>query len=390
VKEIKPAALALWDLDKNQEIRRYKNRFPDSHIVLTHDGKSCFTSSGVFGVIRNWDIATGKDIQLADAPTDGPRWLAFSRDQKLLAAMSMNSVHVWDLKSGRRIHEQPLEPKQNIHLMRFTPDGKTLLLGGVSHVWALDTDTGKRAKHQFPGLELGANDYSSAELSPDGKTLAILRSGVTLWDWRNGKSIGTLTRNGKDLIQGGAEGFSADGPVAFSPDGKYLASPVFPLRFGPPQGGADRGPALPTPPRMQIWQLADKKLLRDWETTEVHPICLQYTGDGKALVGGFHNGTVCVWDTATGKEKVRFKHPTSQPSNKWIRVAPTGKLAATADWNSNLICFWDLTTGKQVGQFRDRSILVEGFQFSPDGTLLAMSATDTTVLILDVRKLLGN
>jgi len=48
--------------------------------------------------------------------------------------------------------------------------------------------------------------------------------------------------------------------------------------------------------------------------------------------------------------------------------------------------FWDLATGKQVGQFAGTPGLVEGMQFSPDGAQLAVSATDTTVLIVDVRK----
>jgi WD40 repeat protein len=141
---------------------------------------------------------------------------------------------------------------------------------------------------------------------------------------------------------------------------------------------------------MQMWNLADRKLVRSWAASEVHLHAIQFTPDGKSLVGGFHNGTVCVWDVATGREKLRFRHPVQGPTNIWIRVAPDGKLAATADYSGTPVRFWNVATGKQVGQFAGTLGLVEGMQFSPDGTLLAVSGTDTTVVLVDLRSVVAN
>ncbi len=77
--------------------------------------------------------------------------------------------------------------------------------------------------------------------------------------------------------------------------------------------------------------------------------------------------------------------PVQPAPERPVAVAPDGKLAATADDDGNSVRFWDLATGKQVGQFAGTPGLVEGMQFSPDGALLAVSATDTTVVIVDVR-----
>jgi WD40 repeat protein len=380
VREVAPAYLALWDLVADREIRRYPGRAPDSGIVLSHDGKSCYTTSGVFGVITRWSTADGRDVPPPDAPSKAPRWLTFSPDGKRLAALDHDAVHVWDCATGQRVHHQPVDPLRSLRLLRFTPDGRTLLVGGADEVIALDTAGWKQVKHALPGLNVSGPDSVAGELSPDGKTLAVSPGPVTLWDWAGGKLSGTLDRPDKDLLQIGAAGFSADGPVAFSTDGKWLASAALPHKPGRSE---------PVPPHLQVWSLTDRKLVRDWATSELHLHALHFTPDGKWVAGGFHNGTVCVWDAATGKEKLRFKHPIQGPTNIWIRVAPDGKLAATADYDGTPVRFWDLATGKQVGQFAGTPGVVEGLQFSPDGALLAVSGTDTTVLIVDVRKVLA-
>jgi RNA polymerase sigma factor (sigma-70 family) len=377
VREVAPAYLALWDLEADREIRRYPGRFPLGGGVLSHDGKSCYTTSGVFGVIRRWSTADGKEIGPADAPAQAPRWLAFSPDGKRLAAVDHDGLHVWDCTTGKRVHHQPLDPLRSLRLLRFTPDGKNLLVGGKGDVIALDTVGWKQVKHALVGLDVSGPDFFAAELSPDGKTLALSPGPVTLWDWATGKQTGILSTTEKDVLQIGAEGFSADGPVAFSTDGKWLASATHPYTPKDPKA---------VPPRIELWSLADRKVVRGWPTTELHLHAIGFTPDGKSLVGGFHNGTVCVWETATGKEKVRFKHPVAGVTNIWIRVAPDGKLVATADYDGTPVRFWDLATGKQVGQFTGTPGVVEGLQFSPDGALLAVSGTDTTVVIVDVRK----
>ena len=143
------------------------------------------------------------------------------------------------------------------------------------------------------------------------------------------------------------------------------------------------------PPFIQVWSVADRKVLSRWQATEVHLAFLRFGGDGKTLVGGFQNGKICVWDSAVGTEKLRLQNPTLTPTNIFTVISPDGKLAAAADQNSNLVRFWDLATGKQVGEFRGHSGHVTSLAFAPDSRLLAVGGSDTTVLIVDVRKVVG-
>lgn len=380
VREVAPAYLALWDLKTDREVRRYPGRFPNGGVVLSHDGKTCYTTSGAYGVITRWSTADGREVLPANAPGQAPRWLTFSPDGKRLAAVDYDSLHVWDCGTGKRVHHQPLNPLRSLRLLRFTPDGSKLLVGGKGEIIALNTASWKPTRHALAGLDTTGPESFAAELSPDGKTLALSPGPVALWDWAAGKPTATLNRDDEGWLQTGAEGFSADGPVTFSADGKWLASTAHPYNPRKPRA---------VPPRVQVWGLANGKLVRDWATSELHLLALRFSPDGKSLIGGFHNGTVCVWDTATGKEKVRFRHPIEGVTNLYVRVAPDGKLVATADYDGNPVRFWDVATGKEVGQFAGTPAVVEGMQFSPDGALLAVSSTDTTVLLVEVRKVLA-
>jgi WD40 repeat protein len=365
------APLVLWDLEADREIRRFPNR-GDFPFVLAPDGKSCFGSAGLYGLCH-WDTATGKEVPGVEAPTEPARCVAFSPDRKHLATVDLTAVHVWDRQTGKRVHHCPAQLRAG--LLRFTPDGKTVVFTDSSRVAALDLATGKKTERTLPGLELPPGTMNYCELSPDGKVLAASSlswgrpQAIKLWDWASGKRIGTL---------GGDKGVLRMGPLAFSPDSKRLAARVHPQN------------------RLQIWELASRKRVADWETPPELVMHLflgdapAFLGAGEFLAGSFRDGSVRVWGAATGKEKVRFRcTPHKEHLNLSPSFSPDGKLVATADRNDNLVRFWDLATGKQVGQFRSSVGGVEGVAFSPDGSVLAVCGRDTTTLLLDVRKVLG-
>jgi WD40 repeat protein len=117
------------------------------------------------------------------------------------------------------------------------------------------------------------------------------------------------------------------------------------------------------------------------------------------------DGVLRVWDTATGKEKLRLEFPQQWDNSALPPVcSPDGKLAVTASFCDNLVRFWDLDMtgktapgetpgrlrfGKEVGQFRCPVNGVHNLVFSPDGRILAVSVVDTTVLLVDVGQVVG-
>jgi WD40 repeat protein len=271
-----------------------------------------------------------------------------------------------------------------MRFVRFTPDGKRLLHAGFDRIVALDTSTWRPAGPEL--VEKGLA-FAALELSPDGKALAVGPSflapgGPALHDLEKGIVLGSFQRAAPDLIQ--------NGPLTLSADGKWLVSAAYPIRYGPPKApGAARGEQVRTPARIQLWDTASRKLLRDWDTDELDLVKMELSADGTALVGSFQNGKVCVWATATGKERLRFRHKGHLPFNFWSSLSPDGKVLATADSCDTLVRFWDLGRGKQVGEFRGQLGIVQGVAFSPDGSRLAVWSDDTTTLLVDVRRVVG-
>ncbi len=69
--------------------------------------------------------------------------------------------------------------------------------------------------------------------------------------------------------------------------------------------------------------------------------------------------------------------------------SPDGKLMATASYYDEAIVFRDPVSAKELGRFRCGVKGVQSMAFCPHSRFLAVSAKDTTVLLVDVRKVTG-
>jgi WD40 repeat protein len=143
--------------------------------------------------------------------------------------------------------------------------------------------------------------------------------------------------------------------------------------------------------------VADGKELRRFRLTGVHPAdyCSDsdFSADGKLVAAGTDNGTgsakeAFVWDTATGKELHRFRHPTSVYA---VALAPDGRTLAAAG-RGGVIILWNLETGQEAGRLEvapgligDTKNGIQTLAFSPDGKRLASSGSyDFTIRVWDL------
>ncbi|MBM4046816.1 MAG: hypothetical protein FJ279_17045 [Planctomycetes bacterium] len=177
------------------------------------------------------------------------------------------------------------------------------------------------------------------------------------WNAERGRRHPTLTLKGHD---------KAVSCVAFSPDGKLLASGAWDgtVRFWDPETGAE------------------KMTLRGHRGA-VNSIA--FAPDGRSLASGAglrteSDNTVRLWDVETGKERARLKGHDGPVNSVAFSLADGNRMVTGSD--DKTLRLWNLATGEGE-TLKGHTKAVRGVAFSPDGKRLASGSEDQTVKVWD-------
>jgi WD40 repeat protein len=107
-----------------------------------------------------------------------------------------------------------------------------------------------------------------------------------------------------------------------------------------------------------------------------------FSPDGQRLASACDDGTVKVWDAATGQESLTL---TGHTDRVWsVAFSPDGQRLASAS-DDRTVKVWDAATGQETLTLKGHTSIVHSVAFSPDGQRLASASSDQTVKVWDAR-----
>jgi WD40 repeat protein/serine/threonine protein kinase/tetratricopeptide (TPR) repeat protein len=311
----------LWSLPLGKQIRPpllQPGRM--SALALSSDGRRMLIRTGNMnsGEIRLWDAVLDKPIGPARAHAGWFKAAALSPDGKtiLMSDQHVFGARLWDGASGKAMGEPIPFPGMMIWSVTFSPDGKTILIGG------------------------GASD---------GK-----KGTVQVADAASGKAVGPLPAL-PHLVWA----------VACSPDGK-----TFLTGSGDIVGeGEQRG-------EVRRWDANTRKEIGSPLPHRGRVVALAFSPNGKVFASGSHDGTARLWDAATG---ATIGPPMAHLGEvNEIAFSPDGQIVATVSDDAR-VRLWSAATARPLDTPLSHSSPVNSVVFTRDGRTLITVGEDRMI-----------
>jgi serine/threonine protein kinase/WD40 repeat protein len=263
----------------------------------------------------------------------------------------------------------------------FSPDGKTLALGGAvpgkdgmepvsGRIRLVESDSGREV-----AVLTGHTTYVDAvAFSPDGKTLVSGSDGeVILWDVANRRQLWSFRMEQPDEMTGFT--FAAEGRLLLAEAGirrefklmdtvarREVLLPLgdvrepFRLALSPDGRTLARVSSLGAGEFIKLFDVGTGEELQRFPEKRVRYLALRFSPDGKTLAAGtFHHGAIYLWDARTGIESPPFWGD-SGADVQILEFTPDGKALLSGDWfNRQELTRWEFASGRGPLIFREFS-----------------------------------
>jgi WD40 repeat protein len=195
----------IWDLATGRERLSLKVSLEGIlSLAFSPDGRWLLTSSAD-KTVKLWEVPAGREVRTLSA-IDSVVWGAAFSGGLIAAGGSDKAVHLWEAATGREVRSL-IGHSERVTTLAFSNDGKLLASGGPDmsiRLW--ETESGREVRSLFG--HTGA--VRGLAFSPDGRWLASASGdgSVRLWDPFTGEEMALLTsvRDGADWLMVTPEG----------------------------------------------------------------------------------------------------------------------------------------------------------------------------------------
>lgn len=372
---LESGTVVVWDVERHEKRYTYVEKEWEIKEAL-------FSSSSHFVVAgtKEWAVWSPGDTNPCKLPhlhgNGVPNSVTFSQDGKKVAVGGYGSTLFWDIAN----------PRQPPTFFKISNDPQAVFVSTLEKIhstaFAYDENSVKIT------VKIGEADENMSPLTftlPDPEAVVTAAAHAPLrhliacadskghlhvWDMRSGDITHTLPLEGDwddDRIS----------RLIFSQDGKHLVSV-------PSSSGT----------MATLWDIDTGKENPEFRVNPVDTVA--FSPCGHKIACGMTT-EIRLWDVNNCRTLLTLPHAPTNGNPRALAFSPCGQyLASGAWWNRGVetekvpIRLWEVATGENIATFWGHPTDVQDLAFSPDGTLLASGSFDCTILLWDLKSVIGS